>query len=109
MGGQLARSMSSKFAQLPGTQFKALNRMCWIAFDRPTADHPARTWYAGWEELALAMGWRVPDKTPENRSRRKAMRGEVNKVYKALEAAGAIEECEHPYDGRRKAYRVLPT
>jgi hypothetical protein len=107
MGGQLMMIAMVQYAHLPGTQYKALMKICATALDTPNTDgHPARWYYRGWEDLALGVGWNVPADTPANKKRRKTMRGEMNKIYRALAAAGAIDELPHPGDGRRKAWYV---
>lgn len=113
MGGQLMMSAGVQYPHLNGVPYKALMKICATALDRPGAPEeegdppkPARWFYAGWEDVALWVGWTVPADTPANKKARKNMRGEMNKILKELAEAGAIEERPHPRDGRRKAWYV---
>lgn len=85
--------------------------MALTALDDPTPDHPAATYWAGYERIAGA--WRTPfpddDGTPETRKRRKNILNEVRKTMRALEAAGAVKVVDTgrlPCPGHAQTFRL---
>ena len=105
MGASLAKIVSTRWAHLPGREFKVLNRMALTALDRPSPQgRPASVYYGGWEQLAQALNRDVPDDDgdPATARARKNMCDETSKVIASLIKAGAVKQ---PVDKARKNHQ----
>ena len=110
MGIDQAKAVSALHGALPGGPFKALLRMALVSLDRPNEKgQPPGLYFGGWEQLAVALGFPVPDDdgTPEARRRRKKLRGYVTDAIRVLVEAGVIERVgERARIGTRATYRL---
>jgi hypothetical protein len=105
MGATLAKIVSTKWAGLPGREFKVLNRMALTALDRTSPKgRPGSVYYGGWEQLAQSLDREVPDDdgTPDTARTRKNLCDEVTKVCASLIRAGALKQ---PVDKARKGHQ----
>lgn len=113
MGVELVKAVSVRHGQLPGNAFKVLVRMAVVALDRPGADgRPAGLYFGGWEQLGLAMGWDVPDRSddPETTRRRRKVKNYVTSALKVLHDEQLIERLEDKArTGTRQVYKLMVT
>lgn len=101
MGYELMQLAMVHGAHLPARPYKVLLRMCWQALDRDSGDRPARLYFAGWEPLALAMGY---DPSPAGRESAKT---NVRRAVRDLTRDGFIEAVGgHAGFGVRQTYLV---
>jgi hypothetical protein len=107
-----AKLVGLAFANRCGLSDRAalvLIRMCHVALDDANGDRPARTYFAGWEPLAMALGYDVPDGDDEDgRRNRRWMRRETARVVASLAKVGAVERVGMAHRGRRQEYRLHP-
>ena len=105
MGATLAKIVSTRWAALPGREFKVLTRMALTALDQPSPKgRPASVYYDGWEPLAQALNREVPadDGTPETTRIRHHQCNEVARVTSALIRRGAVKQ---PVDKARRGHQ----
>jgi hypothetical protein len=95
VGYQLAR-MADTVTTVSPRAFRVLSRMCWHALDNPRGDTPARTYFGGWEALALLY----PNQSP------KAAHVSVGREIRELTAAGLVKPIGNPYRKQRQAYLI---
>lgn len=80
--------------------------MCQTAYDTPQRNHPARLYYAGWEPLALALGY---DLDADGKLPPTAERAVARRVEELCDAKLCIRGSLHGY-GRasRRMYELSP-
>lgn len=111
MGVELVKVVSARHGNLPGNAYKVLVRMALMALDRPSAEgRPAALYFGGWEPLALAMGWNVPERSddPATVRRRRKLKNYVTAALEVLaEEHRLIEKLEKKARmGTRQVYRL---
>jgi hypothetical protein len=111
MGAELAGIASTRYAHLPGGPYKVLIRMCLMALDKPNAKgDPDRTYFGGWEPLALALGRDLPNPTddPEERAHRAhILANEVGRCCRRLRHEGAIKPLmDNPRNRERQIWKL---
>ena len=109
MGVDLVKQVAVRHGHLNGNAYKVLMYMALLALDEPNANgHPANLYYAGWEPLALALGYKLPiggDDT--SKQRRRKQYGLVKRALADLRRDGVVEALEdHPRTGLRQTYRL---
>jgi hypothetical protein len=105
MGAQLAKIVSTRWAGLPGREFKVLNRMALTALDHSSPKgRPASVYFGGWEALAQALNRDVPDDTgePETDRIRQNLVTEVTRITTSLVRRGALKQ---PVDKARRGHQ----
>lgn len=110
MGLDLMSFALVKYAHLPARPYKALMIMCRTALDPGKGKgRPERLYWAGWEPLAVAMGFEVPSADdPRAASRRRKLSDYATEALKQLEKEGAIRRLvDHPGTGRRQSVHLL--
>lgn len=112
MGVELVGIVSAKYGHLPAGPFKLLVRMAVVALDRPNKiGQPARVYYKGWEDLALALGRDVPpmlalvENAPEIARIRNNVKSEVMRHTRTLVNEGAVQKAvDNPRTRHRQVW-----
>nr|WP_146177743.1 hypothetical protein [Sphaerisporangium cinnabarinum] len=105
MGASNASAAFIVGSDLPHVQKIVLIRMALVTLD---ADQPPR-YFAGWELLALALGYDVPpttDQSPEAKSRRHTARTNVRRALAELKRKGLITSHGFARQGRNAEYHL---
>lgn len=111
MGARLVGEVSDHWGHLPAGPYKVLMRMALKALDSPGRDgQPAGCYWRGWEDLAVALGRKVPDHDdsgPEADRRRVTIRDEVKRHTNTLVRLGAVQRAvENPGRGTRQVWKL---
>ncbi|MGY4645901.1 hypothetical protein [Cellulomonas sp. URHB0016] len=105
-----ARNVSGALAMYPQLGHRAMRLLVGMslrALDGPTELHPARTYFAGRDDLAEILGYRLPaapDTSEAAAKQRTSAYVQVRKALGELIAAGAIERTVDGRGGRRSEY-----
>ena len=88
---------------------RVLLRMAHSALDKPRGDQPAAVYWGGWESLALACGYAVPDEdgTDETRKLRRTAHERARAAVAELVARGIVKREGTAGRGQRQRYRLL--
>jgi hypothetical protein len=111
MGARLVGEVSDHWGHLPAGPYKLLMRMAVSALDTPGKDgRPARIYWKGWADLAVALGRKIPDEddtSPEAVTRRATIKSEVKRHTNALIKLGAVERAvDNPGRGTRQVWKL---
>ena len=111
MGARLVGEVSDHWGHLPAGPYKILCRMALKALDSPGRDgQPAGTYWRGWEDLAVALGRKVPeydDGSPEAERKRLNIKSEVKRHTTALVRLGAVQRAvDKPGRGTRQVWKL---
>lgn len=111
MGARLVREVSDNWGHLPAGPYKLLNRMALLALDTTGKDgRPPGVYWRGWEDLAVALGRKVPDEdesSPEAVRRRNTIRDEVKRHTGTLVRLGAVQRAvDNPGRGTRQVWKL---
>lgn len=114
MGSTLVGLVFANHATLPPRSYIVLLRMAHTALDRPStrSDREPNIYFAGWELLALCLGYDVPDADPNDekvtRTRDVAYQA-VKRALRPLVSRGLIEPlvpAKDVHTGTRQNYRL---
>lgn len=114
MGAQLEGLVWANHAHLPDRPKLVLLRMAHIALDQPSEKHPniePGLYFGGWERLALALGFEVPDAADDDEVRRlrRNAKEPVRRAIAYLVKVGAVErlvDTDKVHSGTRQHYRL---
>src|SRR4051812_14894681 len=87
MGARLALVVFTAHASRKDREFRVLGRMALSALDEPSTKNPnapIETYWGGWEPLALALGYEVPDANPADAKATRARNAAHTAVKRAL-------------------------
>lgn len=109
MGASNVKAVYALWGDLDHAPHRLLAYMAVRALDVPAEGKPARRFYGGREELALALGRVLPDPTPGDeavrRERLAAFRA-VDRAVAALVSAGAVKVARHAHTGSAAEYAL---
>jgi hypothetical protein len=105
MGIDLAKAASVHGRRLKANPYKCLMHMALVALDRPNGKgQPPNLYYAGWESLATALGFDVPD---GDHDRRRDLYEIVARAIRQLKKEGLIQALDSkPRKGQRQTFRL---
>ncbi len=109
MGASNVKAVYALWGDLDHAPHRLLAYMAVRALDVSTEGKPARRFYGGREELAVALGRALPDPTPgdaEVRRERLAAFRAVDRAVAALVSAGAVRVVRHAHTGSTAEYAL---
>jgi hypothetical protein len=113
MGAQLVGFVLANHGGLPPRSKVVLIKMAHTALDQPNRKgQPAGIYYGGWEPLALALGYEVPDLDPDNEKvcqQRRTAGQAVRRAVKPLVQLGVVERLTPSgkvHKGNRQVFRL---
>lgn len=110
MGIELVKTVAARHGSLSGNAYKLLVYMASVALDRPNdKGQPPNLYYAGWEPLALALGYELAAAgvSADGDRRRRQAEEAVRRGVQVLVERGLIErEVEHARTRQRQRLRL---
>lgn len=108
MGAQLVSAIVISHPRLSDRAFRVAVRMALSALDRPNErGQPAGLYFAGWEPLALVLGYELPPATdPETRKKRRNASENVRRAVRELILAGLVQPLGNAHRGSRQTYKL---
>jgi hypothetical protein len=106
VGIDLAKQVAARHGHLSGNAYKVPMYMALVALDKPNTNGQAPgLYFAGWEPLALALGFELP--TNGDDERRRDLYEVVARAVRTLKREGLIKPLvDHPRTRHRQCFEL---